>query len=58
MAEMKSQFLLVACGECNHKQRVFDRTSTEVYCAKCNALLAKPTGGKADIKGKIAKVLG
>ena len=58
MPEMKSQFLLVACPECNHKQRVFDRTSTKVLCSKCNAVLAEPKGGKAEIKGKVSKVLG
>ncbi|MCD6415032.1 MAG: 30S ribosomal protein S27e [Candidatus Diapherotrites archaeon] len=51
-----SHFLLVVCPECGNKQRVFERSSTEVKCTKCNAVLVKPRGGKAEIKGKIAKV--
>ena len=57
MTENKSNFLMVACPECGHKHRIFNRASTEVHCTKCSAVLAKPTGGKANILGKVSKVL-
>ena len=53
----ETKFLLVACPECGNKQKVFEKTSTEIHCQKCDAILAKPTGGKAIITGKIVKVL-
>jgi len=52
----KTKFLQVVCPECDNKQSIFSNASTEVHCSKCNALLAKPTGGKAVITGKIVKV--
>ncbi|MCD4739838.1 30S ribosomal protein S27e [archaeon] len=52
-----SKFLIITCPECGNKQRIFARTSTEIKCQKCEKLLAKPTGGKAEIFGKITKVL-
>ena len=54
--EEKSHFLLVACPECGNKQRIFESASTKVHCLKCNALIAEPRAGRAEIKGKILKV--
>jgi small subunit ribosomal protein S27e len=53
-----SKFVEVVCPECGHKQRTFTHASTTVKCLKCNAVIAKPSGGKAVIKGKVKKVLG
>jgi small subunit ribosomal protein S27e len=52
----KTKFLQVTCPECGNNQTIFSNASTEVHCAKCSALLAKPTGGKAVITGKLVKV--
>lgn len=44
----KSSFLRVRC-ECKNEQIIFERTATLVHCLVCNAVIAKPTGGKAKI---------
>ena len=53
----KSRFLRVVCPRCKNEQIIFDKASTVVKCLVCNEVLARPTGGKADIKGKIVRVL-
>mgnify|MGYP006282300403 CR=1 FL=1 len=53
----QTKFLLVECPECGNKQKIFARASTEVKCEKCEKTLAKPKGGKAEVTGKIVKVL-
>ncbi|MEA2070064.1 MAG: 30S ribosomal protein S27e [Asgard group archaeon] len=49
----RSKFLKVECPDCNKIQRVFNHANTEVHCLVCNCLLAKPSGGKCKIFGKI-----
>jgi small subunit ribosomal protein S27e len=46
----KSKFLKVECKGCGNTQVVFDHASTKVKCLVCDAVLAEPTGGKADVK--------
>ena len=53
----KSRFIRVKCEKCNNSQIIFNRPSTDVNCLKCNELLAKTTGGTADVKGKVLEVL-
>ena len=53
----KSKFLRVACRKCKNEQVVFSKASTLVKCMKCEAELVIPTGGKADVKGKILQSL-
>jgi len=48
----KSKFLKVKCADCGSEQIVFDKASTEVACQICGATLARPTGGKAAIRGE------
>jgi len=47
---MVGNFLKVKCPDCGNEQPVFERASTVVTCLVCGATLAKPTGGKAQIK--------
>ena len=54
----RSSFLLVQCNECGHRQVVFDHAKTEVACQVCGSILAKPTGGKAEILGKVLERYG
>ncbi len=55
--EPKSRFVKVKCPDCGNEQVIFDHASFPVRCL-CGRLLAKPTGGKAIIYGKIVKVYG
>lgn len=48
-----SRFLRVKCEDCGNEQVVFDRPSNVVLCQVCGATLAKPTGGKAVIRGEV-----
>ncbi len=54
----RSSFLLVQCNECGHRQVVFDHAKTEVPCQVCGSILTKPTGGKAQILGKVLERYG
>ncbi len=53
----ESIFVRVSCRKCKNEQIVFSKASTLVKCLKCDAELAVPTGGTAEIKGKIVQKL-
>lgn len=50
-------FYKVRCRNCDNKQTVFGKATTEVACAVCGDILAQPTGGEADIEGKVVDVV-
>lgn len=52
-----STFLRVRCPDCGNEQVVFSHVASIVHCNICGAVLAEPTGGKADIKGEVITVL-
>src|SRR3989441_385644 len=52
-----SRFLRVKCEDCGNEQIVFDRAASTVLCQVCGATVAKPTGGKAAVRGEILGVL-
>ena len=56
MTDLKSKFIQVKC-KCGSDQIIFGSAASVVKCINCDAILARPTGGKADIKTKITKVL-
>ncbi|MFH1445211.1 MAG: 30S ribosomal protein S27e [Nanoarchaeota archaeon] len=49
---MTSKFLEVKCEKCKNKQMIFSKPAGIVKCLVCGAVLAEPTGGKANIKAK------
>jgi len=53
----RSKFVRVRCSDCGNEQVVFSHITNIVRCNICGATLAKPTGGKAEIKGEIVTVL-
>ena len=53
----RSKFVRVKCPDCGNEQIVFSYITNIVHCNICGATLAKPTGGKAEIKGEIVAVL-
>ena len=53
----RSKFLEVECTKCKEKTIVFDKAATVVNCEKCGKELVVPTGGHANILGKILRVL-
>ena len=50
---MAGNFMKVKCEKCKNEQVIFERASSTVKCLVCGEVLAVPSGGKADIKGKI-----
>ncbi len=55
--EPNSKFLKVNCKECNEENIVYSHASTHVTCKSCGNTIAKPTGSKAQISGKISETL-
>lgn len=53
----ESKFLKVKCAKCRNEQIIFSKTAMQVKCLVCENVLAQPTGGIADIKGKIIEIL-
>jgi len=53
----RSRFIKVLCPKCKNEQIIFNKASTVVRCLVCNNVLAKPTGGKAEIYGKVIEVI-
>lgn len=53
----KSRFVRIKCDDCGNEQVIFSHPSTVVKCNVCGAILARPTGGKADFKGEIVALL-
>jgi len=55
--ECKSKFVKVRCNKCKNEQIIFGKASTTVKCLVCGTELAKPTGGKSQIKARILEIL-
>lgn len=53
----RSRFLLVICSNCGNTQVVFSHATFPVRCQSCGYQLVKPTGGKAEILGKVERVM-
>jgi len=58
MPSTQGRFAKVKCKDCSNEQIIFLRASTHVKCEVCGATIAKPTGGKAQIRGEIVQILG
>jgi len=53
LPKLRSKFIRVKCRKCGNEQIIFSHASRDVYCLVCGELLAKPTGGKAEILGEV-----
>lgn len=53
----KSKFVKVQCDKCKNEQIIFNKASMIVKCLVCENILAEPTGGIANIKAKILKII-
>ena len=52
-----NKFVKVKCKDCGNEQIIFIRASTLVNCVVCGSTVAKPTGGKAELKGEVVGVV-
>ncbi len=57
MPKPRSIFLQVKCPDCGNEQTIFSHVATVVRCNICSAILAEPTGGKAQLKGEVVNIL-
>jgi len=54
----KSKFARVVCKKCKNEQVIFNKIATVVKCLNCGEVLAEPTGGEANIRGKVLEMFG
>ncbi|NPA38256.1 MAG: 30S ribosomal protein S27e [Candidatus Nanohaloarchaeota archaeon] len=52
---MTGRFLRVKCHKCGNEQNIYEKASIEVKCLVCGEILARPTGGKAELLVKVAQ---
>ena len=52
-----SRFLKVKCNDCGNEQVIFGTPASDVKCLICDKILAKSTGGKAEVRTQIISVL-
>ena len=57
METPESKFLKVKCKKCKNEQIVFSKACNEVKCLICETVLAKPTGGHAEMLTSVVEVL-
>ncbi|NPA76283.1 MAG: 30S ribosomal protein S27e [Candidatus Diapherotrites archaeon] len=53
----RSKFLVVKCPKCGNEQVVFNKAAIVVRCNTCGEIIARPTGSKAEILGKVVESL-
>jgi len=49
-----SKYQKVNCKECGEVQVVYSHATTPVTCNSCGNVIAKPTGSKANMIGKVS----
>jgi small subunit ribosomal protein S27e len=54
---MARNFYRAKCDECGNEQIIFSRASTSVECLVCGTVIAKPTGGKAELNAEVVENL-
>lgn len=54
---IRSKFLEVRCIHCQNIQIIFSHPATQVKCLVCDSVLAKPTGGKAQLSAQLIREL-
>jgi len=57
MGRYNYRFIKIRCQSCKNEQIIFEGATTRVNCLICDAILAEPKGGKAEIKDRIVEVL-
>ena len=57
MAKQKHRFIKVRCQSCKNEQIIFEGATTNVKCLVCDATIAIPKGGKAEVKARTLEVL-
>ena len=53
----KCRFIKVRCQACKNEQIIFEGATTKVKCLICDATIAEPKGGKAQVLARVIEVL-
>jgi small subunit ribosomal protein S27e len=53
----RCRFIRVRCQACKNEQPIFEGAKTKVKCLICNAIIAEPKSGKAELKARLVEVL-
>ncbi|HET6800559.1 MAG TPA: 30S ribosomal protein S27e [Nitrososphaeraceae archaeon] len=53
----RSNFLSVQCTKCEEQKVIFSHTTMDLFCKSCGELIAKKTGARANILGKIINTI-
>ena len=53
----RSNFLSVQCMKCEEQKVIFSHTTMDLFCKSCGELIAKKTGSRANILGKIINAI-
>ena len=53
----RSNFLSVQCTKCEEQKVIFSHTTMDLFCKSCDELIAKKTGARANILGKIINTI-
>jgi small subunit ribosomal protein S27e len=53
----RSNFLSVQCVRCEEQKVLFSHATMDVFCNSCGEPIAKKTGARANILGKIINTL-
>lgn len=54
---MASNFIKIKCRKCKNQQIIFEKPAMDVRCLVCDEIVAKSTGGRANIKTQIIGVV-
>jgi small subunit ribosomal protein S27e len=54
---MASNFIKAECTECGNQQSIFSRPSETVECLVCSSVLARSTGGEAELEADVVEEL-
>lgn len=54
---MASKFIKVRCAKCKNEQIIFSKPANKVPCLVCEKPLAEPSGGKANVVGRVLDIL-
>jgi small subunit ribosomal protein S27e len=53
----RSNFLSVQCIKCEEQKVIFSHATMDIFCKSCGELIAKKTGSRANVLGKIISTL-
>ena len=57
MIIITGKFIKVKCAKCNNEQNMYSNIAMDVKCLVCGEILAKSTGGIANLDSDVISIL-